>query len=86
MTEAIIIERLDSQMDRVRDHSAQMVNRRIIRGIEASVARCLRQGRDAVVRRLAELEGAFLRRAGTMEHRAVAPRAAGTRQSGTPGP
>jgi hypothetical protein len=56
MTEAIIIERLDSQMDRVRDHSAQIVNRRIIRGIEASVARCLRQGRDAVVRRLAELD------------------------------
>jgi hypothetical protein len=56
MTEAIIVERLDSQVDRVRDHSAQIVNRRVIRGIEASVARCMSQGRDAIVRRLTELD------------------------------
>jgi hypothetical protein len=56
MTEAIIVERLERQVDRVRDHSAQVVNRRIVRAIEGSVERCIREGRDAVLQRLGELD------------------------------
>jgi hypothetical protein len=56
MTEASIVERLERQTDRVRDHSAQSVNRRIVRGIEGSVARCIGDGRDAVLQRLAEID------------------------------
>jgi hypothetical protein len=56
MTEAMIVERLERQADRVRDHSAEVVNRRIVRAIEGSVARCVANGRDAVLQRLAEID------------------------------
>jgi hypothetical protein len=56
MTEAIIMQRLDQEADRVRDHSAQHVNRRIVREMNSTVEHCERQGRDAIVKRLAELD------------------------------
>jgi hypothetical protein len=56
MTEAIIMQRLDQEVDRVRDHSAQHVNRRIVREMNASVEHCVRQGRDATMKRLGELD------------------------------
>jgi hypothetical protein len=56
MTEAFIAERLDRHGDRVREHSAQHVNRRIARDIEISVQHYTREGRDSVQRRLAELD------------------------------
>lgn len=56
MTEAIITQRLDQEVDRVRDHTAQYVNRRIVRDMNASVEQCVRQGREAVMRRLGELD------------------------------
>jgi hypothetical protein len=56
MTEAIIMQRLEQEVDRVRDHSAQHVNRRIIREMNASVEHCARQGRDAIMKRLGELD------------------------------
>lgn len=56
MTEAFIAERLDRHRDRVREHSAQHVNRRIARDIEVSVQHHTREGRDSVQRRLAELD------------------------------
>jgi hypothetical protein len=56
MTEAFIAERLDRHGDRVREHSAQHINRRIARDIEVSVQHCTREGRDTVLRRIAELD------------------------------
>lgn len=56
MTEAFIIERLDRHVDRVREHSAQHVNRRIARAIERNVEHLTRQGRDAVMQRLRDLD------------------------------
>lgn len=56
MTEARIVQRLERGVDRVRDHSAQHVNRRIAREIDSNVEHCIRQGRDAVVKRLAVLD------------------------------
>jgi hypothetical protein len=56
MTEAMILQRLERQADRVRDHSAHVVNRRIVREIDANVERCIRDGRDAVITRLTELD------------------------------
>jgi hypothetical protein len=56
MTEAMISQRLEQEYDRVRDHSAQHVNRRIVRDMNASVEQCVRQGRDAIMKRLAELD------------------------------
>jgi hypothetical protein len=56
MTEAIIMQRLDQEVDRVRDHSAQHVNRRIVREMNVTVEHCVRQGRDALVKRLGELD------------------------------
>jgi hypothetical protein len=47
---------VDSRGDRVREHTAPVVNRRIDRATEAAVERCTREGREAVVRRLGELE------------------------------
>lgn len=56
MTEAMVLQRLERQSDRVRDHSAQVVNRRVVRDIDANLERCQRDGRDAVISRLAELD------------------------------
>lgn len=42
--------------DRVREHTAGPVNERIDRATRAQVAECTSQGRDAVVRRLTELD------------------------------
>lgn len=56
MTEAFIAERLDRHGDQVREHSAQHVNRRIVRDIEMNVQHCTREGRDTVMRRLAALD------------------------------
>jgi hypothetical protein len=56
MSEGLIQHRLDAVVDRVRDHSAQHVNRRIVRETSAKVEQCIRQGRDAILARLAELD------------------------------
>ena len=56
MSEAIIIERLGGRVDRVRDHSAHAVNQRIVRDIDRSVEHHIRGGRDAISRRIAELD------------------------------
>jgi len=56
MTEAIIIDRLNSRVDRVRDHSAHSVNQEIVRDIDRNVEHCIRGGREAISRRLAELD------------------------------
>lgn len=56
MTEAFITERLDRHRDRVREHSAHQVNRRVARKIEVNVEHFTRQGRDAVLQRLGELD------------------------------
>jgi hypothetical protein len=42
--------------DRVREHTAPIVNRRIDLHTQASVADCTRRGRDAILQRLAELD------------------------------
>lgn len=42
--------------DRVRDHTAPVVNERIDRMTRASVDDCVSQGHDAIVRRLAQLD------------------------------
>jgi hypothetical protein len=42
--------------DRVREHTAPLVNRRIDRLTQAAIERSTREGREAVARRLAELE------------------------------
>jgi hypothetical protein len=56
MTEALIQQRLELGLDRVRNHSAHHVNRRVVREMNARVEQCIRQGRDAVIRRLGELD------------------------------
>jgi hypothetical protein len=56
MTEATIYQQLEREVDRVRDHSAHHVNRRIARTMNASVQHHIRQGRDAILKRLAELD------------------------------
>jgi hypothetical protein len=56
MSEAIIRHRLDTQVDRVREHTSQRVNQRITRAIQHSVERCVREGRDTIILRLAELD------------------------------
>ena len=47
---------LEERTDRVREHSALPVNRRIDQATQASVDRCRAEGRDAIARRLAELD------------------------------
>lgn len=42
--------------DRVREHSAEIVNRRVDQATESSIATTTRGGRDAVQRRLSELD------------------------------
>jgi len=49
-------QHLHRHRDRVREHSAETVNRRIDQLTESSVNSALRGGRDAVQRRLAELD------------------------------
>jgi hypothetical protein len=56
MSEALIRHRLDSQGDRVREHTSQRINQRITRSINENVERAVRGGRDAIIQRLAELE------------------------------
>jgi hypothetical protein len=56
MTEAMIIERLQQQADRVRDHSAHHVNRRIAREMDVTVEHCVHHGREAILERLAQLD------------------------------
>jgi hypothetical protein len=56
MSAAQIRHRLETQRDRVREHSSQWVNQRITRGIQSNLERCLHEGRDAIVARLAELD------------------------------
>jgi hypothetical protein len=56
MSEALIRHRLDSQGDRVREHTAQRINQRITRTIHENVERAVRGGRDAIIRRLTELD------------------------------
>jgi hypothetical protein len=56
MTEATIYQQLEREVDRVRDHSAHHVNRKIARTMHASVQQTVREGRDAILKRLAELD------------------------------
>jgi hypothetical protein len=56
MSEALIRHRLDSQVDRVREHTSQRVNQRITRTIQQNVERCIREGRDSIISRLSELD------------------------------
>jgi hypothetical protein len=56
MTEALVEARLQHVADRVRDHSPQHVNRRITKNIDMTVEHCVRQGREAIVQRLAEID------------------------------
>ena len=42
--------------DRVRDHSPQHINLRIARNIDITVQHCIREGREALVERLAEID------------------------------
>ena len=49
--------RLAQHGDRVRDHSAAKVNREIDRKMRFSIEEAIRQGRDAVVRRITFLDG-----------------------------
>ena len=56
MSEAGIIERLGRRVDRVRDHSAHGVNQRIVRDMDRNVEHHIRGGRDAISRRIAELD------------------------------
>ena len=56
MNEAIIVERLAGRVDRVRDHSAHGVNQRIVRNIDRDVEHHIRAGREAISRRIAELD------------------------------
>jgi hypothetical protein len=56
MTEALVHTRLQHVADRVRDHSPQPINQRIAKGIHIRVQHCARQGREAIVERLSELD------------------------------
>lgn len=56
MTEALVQARLQHVADRVRDHSPQHVNQRITKNIDIMVQHCVRQGREAIVERLAEID------------------------------
>jgi hypothetical protein len=56
MTEAMIIERLQRHRDRVRDHSAHYVNRRIAREMDITVEHCVREGREAILARLTDID------------------------------
>jgi hypothetical protein len=56
MTEALVQARLQHVADRVRDHSPQHVNRRIAKNIDVTVQHCIREGREAIVERLAEID------------------------------
>lgn len=51
-----IHEQLEQRFDRVRAHSPGGINRRIDATIEGTVAQLSRQGRDAIVKRLTELD------------------------------
>ncbi len=51
-----IVQELDESTDRVREHSANHVNRRIALTTQASAAHSIREGRDAVSYRLSELD------------------------------
>jgi hypothetical protein len=56
MTEALVVDQLQRRADRVREHSPQHVNRRIAREIDIHVQHCIREGREALLERLGELE------------------------------
>jgi hypothetical protein len=56
MTEALVLDQLQRREDRVRDHSPGHVNRRIAREIDIRVQHCMREGREALLERLAELD------------------------------
>jgi hypothetical protein len=49
-------EKLEQPSDRVRDHSAQIVNQRIADSTRDRVQRVVSQGRDAIVRRIEQLD------------------------------
>jgi hypothetical protein len=51
-----IESRLQERNDRVRDHSAAIVNQRIERITQSNIDRSIAKGRDAIVRRLAQLD------------------------------
>jgi hypothetical protein len=56
MTEALVQTRLQHVADSVRDHSPQHVNQRITKNIDITVQHCVREGREAIVERLAEID------------------------------
>ena len=47
---------LEARADRIREHTARKVNERITLTTDASIARAVLGGRDAIVRRIAELD------------------------------
>ena len=49
-------EKLEQPSDRVRDHSSQLVNRRIAERTQDRVQRVVSQGHDAIVERLTQLD------------------------------
>jgi hypothetical protein len=49
-------ERLELPADRVRNHTAQLVNQRIAERTRDRIERVVREGRDGIVRRLAQLD------------------------------
>ncbi|MEO8183251.1 MAG: hypothetical protein ABI895_30835 [Deltaproteobacteria bacterium] len=56
MTEALVVDQLQRRADRVREHTPQYVNRRIAREIDIRVQHCLREGREALIERLGEID------------------------------
>ena len=56
MTVALVVDQLERRADRVREHSPQHVNRGIAQAIDKSVQYCTREGREAILQRLAELD------------------------------
>lgn len=51
-----IVSHLEQRSDRVRDHSSRTVNQRIALTTQVLAERSVSQGRDAIVRRLTELD------------------------------
>ena len=51
-----VVEFIEQRSDRVRDHSGQSSNRRIAERTSARVEQVVARGRDAVIRRLAEID------------------------------
>jgi hypothetical protein len=49
-------EELETRYDRVREHTAPIVNRRLDAATRARTEQCIHKGRDAIIKRLSELD------------------------------